>query len=124
MSMNKLKNYLLLGEEHFGSGGHNSEEFNTWVRVFKSQFRMELNKIGATDFELHKGHFYISGFFRVGEQLVYFSISDVRGSMDPDQMLVRTAEHNKDWTGGHNQYVTIQDGMSRAIAEKFDHVYE
>jgi hypothetical protein len=122
--MNKLKNYLLLGEEHFGSGSVNSDEFNTWVRVFKSQLRMELNKIGATDFEVNKGHFYVSGFFRVGEQLVYFSISDVRGSMNPDQMLVRTAEHNKDWTGGHNQYVTIQDGMSREIAMKFDHVYE
>lgn len=121
--MNKLKNYLLLGEEHFGSGSRNSDEFNTWARVFKSQFRMELNKIGATDFELSKGHFYVSGFFRVGEQLVYFSISDVRHGFQAN-MLVRTAEHNKDFSGGMNQYVDIQDGMSREIAEKFDYVYE
>jgi len=96
MSMNKLKNYLLLGEDHFGSGSVNSDAFNTWVRVFKKQLRMELNKIDATDFEIHKGHFYVSGFFRVGEQLVYFSISDVRSGFDADQMLVRTAEDNKD----------------------------
>ena len=124
MSMNKLKNYLLLGEDHFGSGSVNSDEFNTWVRVFKKEFRMILNKIQATDFEISKGHFYVSGFFRVGEQLVYFSISDVRHGFNPDQMLVRTAEHNKDWTGGHNQYVTIGDNMHKEIALKFHHVYE
>jgi len=123
MSMNKLVNYLLLGEEHFGSGSVNSEEFNTWVKAFKKELRKELDIFNGTDFEMGKGHFYVSGFFRVGEQLVYFSISDVRGSMSPTQMLVRTAEHNKDWTGGHNQYVTIQDGMGEEIARKFSYDY-
>jgi len=116
--MNELRKLIEQGEDYFGSGGHNTPEFNSFAVKFKVRFRKELDKIEATDFELNKGHFYLSGFFRVGEQLVYFSISDVRHGFDSN-MLVRTAEHNKDWTGGHNQYVTIQNGMSSELESKF-----
>lgn len=52
-----------------------------------------------------------SGFVKHKEtgKLVYFSISDVRFSQDRwiDDILIRTAQHDKDWTGGSNNYTEL-----------------
>ena len=122
--MKKIIEQLKIGERYFGSGGHNSPEFNKFFNSFKKVFKKELETIGATDFEAGKGHFYLSGFFRLGEQLFYFSISDVRHGLGFDRsgqpkMLVRTAQHNKDWTGDSNNYVEIKEGIAEEIQRTF-----
>lgn len=115
---------LLAGVNYFGSSSRNSPEFNKFFNAFTKVMKKELECIGATNFEISKGHFYLSGFFKIGEQLIYFSISDVRSdfgfnrSGEPE-MLVRTAKHNKDWTGGGNNYVVIEEGMAENIKRKF-----
>jgi len=118
--MRKVKKLLGMGYDYFGSGSYNSEEFNSFFKLFKKSFTAELKKLSATEIEFSKGHFYLSGFFRVGEQLYYFSISDVRTPFGrPESMLIRTAKHNKDWTGGANNYVKIDSGMFKEIARTF-----
>ena len=104
----------------FGTGGANSEEFNTFFESFKRSFKRELKKIDAKDIEFNKGHFYLSGFFTVQGQVIYFSISDVRSYISTNwkgipEMLVRTAKDYKDFTGGHNRMVAIEPNMSREI---------
>jgi len=60
------------------------------------------------------GHFYISGFFTVGEKIFYFSLPDVRGfEFRFQDLMYRTAKHYKDYTGGGNQWVKIETGMAK-----------
>ena len=78
----------------------------------------QLKDIGGTDYKQNNGHYYISGFFKVGEQPFYISISDVR-HFTINNILIRTAKDYKDFTGGSNHYLTIQDGMFKDIPYMF-----
>ena len=76
-----------------------------------------MEKVGATNFKWNIGHYDITGFFTTTSgQIYYFSLSDVRWTYPvagyPHPMMYRTAQHHKDWTGGGNQWVNIEDGMS------------
>jgi hypothetical protein len=121
--MKRIVDLLYRGEYYFGTGSHTTPEFDSFFDMFKVSFTNELKKIKAKDIEFSKGHFYLSGFFRIGEQLIYFSISDVRHGLGfragRPEMLVRTAQHNRDFTGGANTYVFIEPNMSKEIARKF-----
>ena len=58
-------------------------------------------------------HFAFSGFIKNKKtgKLVYFSSDDVRGGRDGwyNNLLIRTAEHEKDYTGGSNDWVRLPD---------------
>lgn len=92
---------------------------NGTVRHFIDSLHNQFKKLGATDFEYNKGYYYVSGFFKVNDQHFYFSISDVRLFYD-NNLLIRTAKDNKDYTGGSNNYVKIKSGMYKDIARKFN----
>jgi hypothetical protein len=120
--MKRIADLILLGLSYFNSGSVNSEEFNDFFEKFKTSFTNELKKVKATKLQFSKGHFYISGFFTVGEQVMYFSVSDVRSYLTTDwkgtpQMLIRRADNYKDYSGGSNNFVTIEPNMSKKIAQ-------
>jgi len=94
----------------FQSSSGTTKEWATFVTLFRNDLRKELDKVGAKNFVLNRGHFYIFGFFQLENQWYYFSISDVRFFPDK-RMLIRTVEHNKDWTGGANTYINIAPDM-------------
>jgi hypothetical protein len=76
--------------------------------------------------EFHEGHFDVSGFVKLlDDRIFYFRVGDIRWSKF--SMLVRTAEHFKDWTGGSNDFVSIDSNFKnnffRAInVEKLKHL--
>lgn len=108
--MNKSISMLKRG---FESSGTLTPEFAVFYRTFKSEFTKELQSIGATNIVFSRGHFYVSGFFTIGSQAYYFSISDVRGSeYRMPQLMFRTAKHYKDYTGGGNCWVDIAPLMA------------
>ncbi len=123
-----MKESLKLLKKGFESSCSTTPEFASFFRTFKKEFTKELQSIGATEIEFSRGHFHLTGFFRVDGQLWYFSLSDVRG-MDyglanhpescMNKLLYRTAKHNKDWTGGRNRYATIETGMAQNICWSF-----
>jgi len=115
--MNTLGRLLDRGENYFGSGSHNSQEFLDFYVDFRIKFTRQLKKLNATEIEFSKNHFSFSGFFKVAEQLYYISIGDVR--WNKNEMLIRTAKHNKDWSGGANNRVTIGADTIKQIARKF-----
>jgi len=89
-----------------------TEEFARFARDFKKYLR----EVCSTDYDIvnfSRGHFYLSGFVkrRFNGKLAYFSISDVRHFPDSwiDNTLVRTAEHEKDYTGGSNNSCKIDE---------------
>lgn len=87
-------------------GCYTSKDFKSFARVFKNRFGKEIAKVGGTNHEQNIGHYYLSGFFDVGEQSYYYSISDVR-YFTVNNILLRTAEHHKDFHGGSNHYVKL-----------------
>ena len=107
--MNIIKDILLAA--NFESSSTKTPQFLSFVKHFKRCFKREMLTIGVTNIKFNIGHFYISGFFIKNEQTYYFNISDVRGQVR--EMLFRTAKNDKDFTGGHNQYVTIGMGMAQ-----------
>ena len=120
-TMNNLLSRLNIGINHFGSSSYNTPEFDTFFNDFRKSFTNQLKKLNAKEIKFNKGHFFLSGFFKVGEQCFYFSLSDVRnGFGDNDMLLIRTAKDYKDYTGGSNNYVKIQSGMYKDIAKTFN----
>ncbi len=100
--------------DNWNTSGTNSKadpQFQLFVKKFKSFMKNELSKVGATNIVFSIGHYYISGFFTVKEQPYYFSISDVRGMVMGNKLLYRTAKDYKDYSGGLNRWVEIEDGM-------------
>ena len=101
----------------FESSSQTTQEFLNFVRTFRSEFTKELKSIGATDIQIGKGHFYVSGFFTIDGQAWYFSLSDVR-QMEYE-LLYRTAKNYKDYTGGQNRFATIETGMAQNMCWSF-----
>lgn len=93
------------------NGCYTSEDFKKFSREFKSMINEEIKKVGGTDYQQSKGtHYYISGFFKVGEQPYYISLSDVRYE-NPNRidLLIRTAKDYKDYTGGTNHFIDFME---------------
>jgi hypothetical protein len=120
-----MKKSIALLRNGFESSSGTTQEFLNFYRTFKSEFTKELLSIGATDIQIGKGHFYVSGFFTVDGQVWYFSLSDVRGmeyclnQSCMGKLLYRTAKNNKDFTGGYNRYATIETGMAQKMCWSF-----
>lgn len=95
------------------SSSYKTPEFIAFCRTFKSELSIELKAIGAKLTDFNVGHFFLSGFFDLNEKCFYFSLSDVRGMefQEHIDLLYRTAKNNKDFQGGHNQYVRLDKRM-------------
>lgn len=106
-----MKKSVQMLSRGFESSSGMTDEFASFVSVFKKEFTKELEKVGATKIEIGKGHFYLSGFFTIGEQAWYFSTGDVRLGLPGFGMLYRTASDYKDYTGGSNRTVEWSENM-------------
>ncbi len=104
--MNKT---LYLLHKGFESSSEKTPEFVAFTKTFKAEFRSVLKMMECQNITFSIGHFYISGFFDdANGQLWYFSIGDVRWMSDMT-LLVRTAQHRKDYTGGTNRYALLNN---------------
>jgi len=97
------------------SSGSLTKQFAQFSRDYKKAIAEV-----AEDFEIvaySRGHFDVSGFLKhkETEKLVYFSSSDIRHSSRwLDQVLIRTAEHIKDYKGGSNHYTELDNLNNKA----------
>ena len=94
----------------FTSGPTTDVDFKVFARLFRKQIQKSLPP-GAELVNASNGHYYISGFVKRDSNFVYFSISDVRYFPGEwyKNILVRTAKHEKDYTGGSNRYTTLEN---------------
>jgi hypothetical protein len=113
MKTDKYINYT------FESSSVKTEEFKSFARAFRS----DLKSLISEDFELaefNTNHFYISGFLKStkNNKYIYFSIPDVRYFLNEWRVniLIRTAEHDKDYTGGRNNQVSLENLNARALS--------
>lgn len=97
--------FINLLDKEFMSTSYETDEFREFVSAFQSDIKKIL-KPYMKKIEFHKGHFDVSCMVQLlNNQIWYLSLGDIR--WDKGTMLVRTAEHFKDWTGGSNGFVTV-----------------
>lgn len=107
------------GNHTFSSGSYTWEDFNAFARSFKSSMKKLCDDMNLQLISFNKGHYYVSGFIMgPGPKYVYFSISDVRWNPEWTErwILIRTAQHAKDFTGGGN-HMDYLDTLDQGIAE-------
>ena len=102
-----MKNYLTYT---FESSCYKTPEFKSFARKYKNAIKKAL----GPDYEIIDwltGHFFTSAFIKKNTtgKLIYISCSDVRYFRNQwyNNILIRTAAHNKDYTGGYNHYTTL-----------------
>lgn len=96
-----------------------TEEFSKFNREVKNHIK----KITKNDFNLvswNRGHFYFSAFLenKENKKIVYVSCSDVRFFRNEwyENLLVRTAENIKDYSGGGNNSSKLEDLNEQALS--------
>jgi hypothetical protein len=91
------------------SGSDLGSDFKSFFRKEKNRISKVLTQRGCTNLEMSYGFYYFSGFFTAPSgQIYYFSCSDVR-HFGYDKLLIRTAKSYKDYTGGSNDYVGVDN---------------
>lgn len=94
----------------FESSSGTTKEFLEFAKDFKKYIKTNLPE-GAELVSFSKGHFEVYGFIKREDKYVYFSISDIRHFSDGwyNDILIRTANDEKDYTGGSNSQTTLKD---------------
>ena len=89
------------------SGSDLGQDFKDFFKREKTRLTKIFKEKGCTDIQMNYGFYYFSGFFTSPSgQPYYFSCSDVR-HFNYDRLLIRTAKHYQDYSGGSNQYCGI-----------------
>lgn len=117
-SSKKIQQFLsYYGNYQFESSIYKTKEFSSFATKFKNLIKSIANEANP-HFVLdgyNVGHFYVSGFIKNTEndKFVYFSIDDVRcPSLQQyvlNDILIRTAQNNKDFRGGANNFVDLHN---------------
>ena len=91
--------------DKFESSSCRTPEYLNAHKQFKKEF-IKLLKPYTKNILIHKpNHFDISGFFELNNnEIYYFSIGDLRWNKI---FLLRTATDFKDYTGGRNNFITL-----------------
>jgi hypothetical protein len=100
--MDKWINYA------FQSGCHNTAEF----KAFAGDFHRHVKKLcRGYVVKPRTGHFFVSGFISKDGRCWYYSVSDVRFFNNEwhDRVLIRTAENDRDFSGGVNRYCALSE---------------
>ena len=96
-------------ETAFESSPSLTPQFAVFAREFKKALRRAVkDRLDIVSF--NRGHFDLSGFLRnpVTQELVYWNLFDVRyASRWADRVLIRTAAHERDYTGGRNHFTPL-----------------
>jgi hypothetical protein len=99
------KSLYLLGFE-FESSCSRTEQYLEFHRTFKRELTNVLKPLCSKIEIGSPNHFDVSGFFQLLDgRIFYFRLEDLRWSKD--NILVRTAKHFKDYSGGSNGFIKL-----------------
>ena len=108
-TIEKLEEY---SEYQFSSGGTTGEGYKKFERTFRGYIKNIATKNNLELVKFNKGHYYFSCFIKNPDTglCVYVSISDVRAFPNEwrDNILIRTADHEKDYRGGQNSFTSLE----------------
>jgi hypothetical protein len=97
-------------------GCYVSKEFHSFQVSFFNAMKKIAKGIGAEVINPSYGHYDMSGFIKRGDKYVYFDYSALDrtyvqlkdNSSWHQPLLIRTAKHEKDFTGGANNYASFE----------------
>lgn len=111
--MSKLKRSKWMGHK-FSTGCETGEDYIAFEKDSKADLNKMLKEVGLVLHEFNKNHYCFSAVITDDmDHFIYISQSDVR-SFDLDKILIRTMEHDKDWTGGPNRYCRWEEVGEKA----------
>ena len=101
-----------------------SKECKTFGTQFKNALKRELADYGFETVDFSTGHYDVSGFVKRGDMFVYVSYDIPRYNKEIDfdahewagPVLYRTAENEKDYHGGHNNFCSLAE-LPKCIVE-------
>ena len=107
----------LLNQE-FESSSQRTPQYLEAHRTFKREFSKILNPI-CKKIEISKpNHFDITGFFQLeDDRIYYFSVGDLRWDK---VFLIRIAKDFKDYTGGSNNFLTLDNNFIDNLLKSLD----
>ncbi len=98
--------------------GVTSDEYKEFQRNYKSVLKDIGKQIGFDLYSFNGNHYEFSAVMKSNttNKYYYISISDVRYFKNEwaENILYRTMEHERDWTGGSNNFSSLED-LSRNL---------
>ena len=102
-----------------------SKEFKSFQTAFGNAMKKIADSLGGEVVNYSKGHYDMSGFIKRGDKFVYFSYDNSIGNGGRSHvnlkfcdgwfcdgwhspLLIRTAKHERDYTGGRNNYESFE----------------
>ena len=111
-----MKFITILENTTFESSSMETQQFKTFYGLATREIKKML-KDYIKEVKFSKGHFCVSGFIRLNDdRIFYLSLPDVRWNKGP--MLVRTANSFKDYSGGSNCFVRLDDNFEENLLSK------
>lgn len=95
-------------------GGVTSPDYRTFQTAYMNGLKQLCKENNWQLVSFNKNHYEFSAVIKRDDgQHIYFSISDVRYFHNEwaNNILVRTMKHEKDWTGGSNNFTDIHNIM-------------
>jgi len=88
--------YTVIMVTEFQSSSGPTPQFVSFAKLVNKWFKEFCKKNNFTDLKISRGHFYLNGYFKVGNQWWNFSTLDVRSKL-MGAMCIRKAESDKDY---------------------------
>lgn len=108
-----------MGHE-FSTGGYAGKDYLDFQRAAKRDLKKIAQSAGFQMHSFNPNHYCFSAVLRQESSgaFVYVSVSDVRsgGRVWYNRVLYRTMRHEKDWTGGFNNFCAwneLAEGLTR-----------
>lgn len=112
--MTKLKRSKWLGHR-FSTGITAGEDYLKFQGDSKKDLKKMAEENGLKLHEFNKNHYCFSAVLTDGlGHFIYVSQPDVRFERDINKILIRTMAHEKDWTGGRNNYCSWEEVGKKA----------
>jgi len=95
-------------DQGFESSSELTPEFKSFATKFRNAMKKALAERGAELVSFYRGHFECGGYYRMGDNMAYFSIDDVRFS-SRGSIMYRTVEDENDCRGGSNHWGVLDN---------------
>jgi len=105
-------------QKYWGDYTHLNFFKGYFIPIVRKEFKAIAKKIGAT-VTLSPNNFEWTAFFKKDNKFIYVGVSDVRYWKWYDSVLFRTAENEKDYTGGCNRYCSYEE-LAEELSDLFD----
>lgn len=110
-TLKDLEKYI---DYEFSSGCYTGDDYKQFQTEYINYLRSLCKQNGWELVNVGRNHYEFTAFIKRDSRYVYFSISDVRYWQNEwyKHILIRTANNDKDYTGGNNNYTSLPNLQS------------